>query len=276
MANLRFKENELKRLRCTEEEIEVVMEYQKQLPILVENEECEGFCIDLKDLHKQVGSKRHYADWVKDRIKKYKFVENKDYITTSQKCDFVKNGYKYINKYTSTIDMAEHLALVERNEIEYTVREYFRIMRTILRRNKEWIQVRNEERKNYKPLCDALSQCIYKQCGRYGDKFDFAREANILNLIATGCKASEIRLYLSITKSRLTRDGLEKDYNEKLAFLQDQDILLCGLGLPLLARVEMLINMFDIKYPNGAPLQDYLTRDDLLKARTDLLNELKK
>lgn len=275
MANLKFTEKELVRLGCSKDEIKIVMTYQKKLPVLIENEENEGFCIDLINLHEQLGVKRRYTDWLKTRIKSYKFKENSDYIMKSRKCDFNKKSYKYIKQYISTIEMAEHLAMVERTETGEIVRNYFRVMRSVVKKNKEWWSVRNQERKNYKPLCDALSECIHKQCGRYGDKYDFSREANILNVIATGCKASEIRAYLMINrKSDLTRDSLEKDYNEKIGFLQDQDILLCGMGMRTCDRIHMLIQMFDIKYPDAKPLQDYMTRQDLLDARQELIDKL--
>ena len=275
MGNLKFTEKELVRLGCSDDEVKVVMAYQKKLPVLVENEGTEGFCVSARTLHKQLGVKTKFTDWFNKRKKAYKFIENNHFSTTSLKKEVANGGYKFIPEYMLTIFTAENLAMVERTEIGETVRHYFETMRNIVKKNKEWWEVRNQERKNYKPLCDALSECIHKQCGRYGDKYDFSREANILNVIATGCKATEIRAYLSVNKaSELTRDSLEKDYNDKLGFLQEQDILLCGMSMGISDRIHMLIQMFDIKYPDAKPLQDYMTRQDLLNARQELIDGL--
>ena len=40
--------------------------------------------VSARELHTFVESKRQFADWVKDRVEKYNFVENQDYITFSQ------------------------------------------------------------------------------------------------------------------------------------------------------------------------------------------------
>ena len=170
--------------------------------------------------------------------------------------------------------MAENLAMVERTDIGEVVRNYFRLMRDIVQNNQDWWTSRNVERANYKPLCEALSNSIHRQCGRCGDKYDFAREANILNIISTGSNAQEIRNYLNIQSNELTRDSLEKDYNEKLSFLQDQDILLLGMDMPIVDRVKFLINLFDIKYPTASPLLSYFSREDLISARNRLLSTL--
>lgn len=273
MSNF-FTKKELLRLGCTDDEIKLVMQYQKKLPILVENENDDDFCINAKDLHKQLAVKKKFSDWFKTRVKSYRFIENTDYITTSLKREIANNGYRYVDEYIITIAMAENLAMVERTDIGEVVRNYFRLMRDIVRNNQDWWTSRNVERANYKPLCEALSNSIHRQCGRCGDKYDFVREANILNIISTGSNAQEIRNYLNIQSNELTRDSLEKDYNEKLSFLQDQDILLLGMDMPIVDRVKFLINLFDIKYPTASPLLSYLSREDLISARNRLLNTL--
>lgn len=57
MSNF-FTKKELVRLSCTDDEIKLVMQYQKKLPILVENENTDEFCINAKDLHKQLAVKK--------------------------------------------------------------------------------------------------------------------------------------------------------------------------------------------------------------------------
>lgn len=269
-----FTKKELQRLGCTDDEIKLVMKYQKKLPVLIENMEVKGFCVDARTLYEQLDVKTKFDNWIKRRIKSYNFVENTDFSTTTLKRVIANNGYKTVKGYTLTMYMAESLAMVERTETGEIVRRYFMLMRDIVANNKEWWEIRISERSNYKPLCEALSQNIFRKCGRYGDKYDFAREANFLNVIATGAKAQDIRNYLMIQTNELTRDSLEKDYNERLEFLQEQDILYLGTDMPLRQRLEFLITVFDIKYPTCTPLMSYMSRDDMLAERTKMLNEL--
>lgn len=96
-----------------------------------------------------------------------------------------------------------------------------------------------------------------------------------MNIIATGSSAQEIKLYLGIQPNELTRDGLETDYNDKIAFLQEQNLLLLGMNMSLTDRIRMLITMFDIKYPTASPIMPYMSRDDLIKAREKMIEDLK-
>lgn len=274
----KFTRKELQRLKCTEDEINLIMLYQKKLPILIENEEVDGFCVDVRELHFQLGVGKHFADWFKIRVKAYGFIENIDFTMVSpigETKGFAVGGDTRSKNYLLTIGMAENLALVEKTTTGQTVREYFRLMRTIVKRHKNWTDVRNPERKEYNDMCTMLSNNIFKHNARPADKYDYAREANIMNIIATGSEAQSIRNYFGINNNNeLTRDSLEQDYNEKLAFLQKQNMIYLGLDMPIVERVKMLIASFDVIYPIASPILPYLSRDDMLKARESLINKL--
>ena len=82
------KNNLIKKLdESNNEVIEVVTKYNKLLPIL--SEDGEGFCVNSKDLHKQLQVGRDYTTWIKDRIKKYDFISNEDYIEYWVKDDII-------------------------------------------------------------------------------------------------------------------------------------------------------------------------------------------
>ncbi|MDO5555307.1 MAG: antA/AntB antirepressor family protein [Clostridia bacterium] len=70
------------------------------------------------------GSKRQFADWIKQRIKKYEFVENTDFVKHH---NFVMLGNlkrPQIDYYLS-IDMAKELCMIENNHLGRKVRLYF-------------------------------------------------------------------------------------------------------------------------------------------------------
>ena len=92
---------------------------------IYENESKERL-INARELHYKLGNKRKFADWIKQRIEKYNFIENEDFITFHK---FVKrDGNNLGNKLTEyylILDMAKELCMVENNETGRKIRKYF-------------------------------------------------------------------------------------------------------------------------------------------------------
>ena len=80
--------------------------------------------VSARELHKFLESKQQFADWIKDRIGKYGFVENQDFEVFQ---NFMKNpnGGRPLKEYALTLDMAKELAMVEGNERGKQARQYF-------------------------------------------------------------------------------------------------------------------------------------------------------
>lgn len=77
--------------------------------------------VSAKELHGELKVKSKFADWIKNRITKYGFVENEDYTTLSK---ILENGGKE-KDYIITTDMAKELCMVENNEEGRIIRKYF-------------------------------------------------------------------------------------------------------------------------------------------------------
>ena len=77
-----------------------------------------------RELHQVLGSKQEFANWMKNRIEKYGFVENQDFEVFD---NFIKNpeGGRPLKEYALSIDMAKEIAMVEGNERGRKVRQYF-------------------------------------------------------------------------------------------------------------------------------------------------------
>ena len=92
---------------------------------IYENESKEKL-INARELHEELKNRRQFADWIKQRIERYKFVENEDFITFH---NFVKRGNTNlgtrITEYYLTVDMAKELCMVENNETGRKIRKYF-------------------------------------------------------------------------------------------------------------------------------------------------------
>lgn len=102
------------------------MPNEKLIPIR-KNEKSEPL-VSGRDLHKFLEVKTKFVDWIKDRIEKYRFVENTDFILVSEKkkeTNNPKNPFTFITEYILTLDMAKELSMVQNNEKGSQARKYF-------------------------------------------------------------------------------------------------------------------------------------------------------
>jgi phage anti-repressor protein len=97
--------------------------------------------VNARDLHAFLEVRRDFNTWIKQRIAKYGFVENQDYVcfddlrspgfgTTSQEGVFPKSGENPLGgrpskEYHLALDMAKELSMVQNNERGRQARQYF-------------------------------------------------------------------------------------------------------------------------------------------------------
>jgi phage anti-repressor protein len=80
--------------------------------------------VNARDLWKFLEVKRQYANWIKERVNEYGFIEDVDF--TINKFVNGKNDGKFKPvDYHVTLEMAKHLAMMEKNEKGHKVRQYF-------------------------------------------------------------------------------------------------------------------------------------------------------
>ena len=73
-----------------------------------------------RELHAFLEIKNKYADWIKDRINEYGFIQDEDYLVITERT----NG-RPRKEYHITLDMGKELGMVERNERGRQIRKYF-------------------------------------------------------------------------------------------------------------------------------------------------------
>jgi len=78
--------------------------------------------VDARELWKFLGSRQDFSTWIKDRLKG--FIPEQDF-TVHKIVDGRNRGRFTPIEYTITLDVAKHLAMLERNEQGYKVRQYF-------------------------------------------------------------------------------------------------------------------------------------------------------
>ena len=75
-----------------------------------------GSWINAKTLHKELKVGKVFANWIKDRINKYEFVENEDFKLDLPNLANQKShgGDRKTKYYSLTLDMAKELSMVEK------------------------------------------------------------------------------------------------------------------------------------------------------------------
>ena len=77
--------------------------------------------INARQLHKELGSKRDFSNWITDRINKYGFIENEDFSTILLE----STGGRPRKEYILKLDVAKEIALIENNYKGRIIRRYF-------------------------------------------------------------------------------------------------------------------------------------------------------
>ena len=77
--------------------------------------------VDARNLHSFVESKQEFANWIKPFIQEFGFIEGRDFLKILSK----STGGRQAIEYTITLDMAKHLAILQRNEKGMQARQYF-------------------------------------------------------------------------------------------------------------------------------------------------------
>lgn len=79
--------------------------------------------VNARDLHSFLQVGKVFAAWIQERIGKYEFLENEDFILTVSKTGKRSNVMQ--KDYTITLDMAKELSMVENNTKGREARRYF-------------------------------------------------------------------------------------------------------------------------------------------------------
>ena len=80
--------------------------------------------VSARELHAFLESKQDFSTWIKNRIEKYEFVENADYLL-HKFMEQTPSGAKHKIDYYVSVGMAKELAMVENNDKGKQARKYF-------------------------------------------------------------------------------------------------------------------------------------------------------
>ena len=243
------KNNLIKKLGVTDSEvIEIVLAYNKELPILTEDGE--GFCVNARDLYKCLDVKRDFSTWIKDRINKYEFIENIDYEVFTKMGDNILGGRPSI-EYKLTIDCAKEIAMVTNNNKGKIARKYFICIEKILKKAMEWEMIRVPEKQKYKEMCEELKKYFLRNFNKEPEWYDYSNESDALNKICLGARPKDIREYIEV-QDKNTRDWLTAKYNKYLDKLEELNIMYLKMNLDKDRRYDLIKQGFKALFPNAS------------------------
>ena len=93
------------------------------LPVIQQQGELKQ-AVNARELHSYLEVGRDFSTWIKERIFKYDFIENVDFIHVPKSGDGINTGFQPIDYFIS-IEMGKELCMVENNEQGKTARKYF-------------------------------------------------------------------------------------------------------------------------------------------------------
>lgn len=80
--------------------------------------------VSARELHRFLGSRQEFANWIKNRIADYGFQEGEDFCLTNLSSKNGSGGHN-AKEYTINLDMAKELCMLERSEVGRSTRRYF-------------------------------------------------------------------------------------------------------------------------------------------------------
>ena len=170
-----------------------------------------------RDLWIFLESKQKFADWIKNRIEKYEFIEGDGFITILGKTSEV--GGRPTIEYYLSLDMAKELSMVENNEKGKQARRYFIDCEKKLKElDKETIEQKAERLYSKRvrlSLADAINETgLNEKMHGWGFK-------NITDLVyktVLGCNCKKYKEIHNIGYN--LRDGLSANQLKMIAHLE--------------------------------------------------------
>jgi phage anti-repressor protein len=160
--------------------------------------------VNARELHEFLESGRQFSDWIKDRIQKYEFEENKDYALVSQNNETKGRGgnRKDVVEYILKLDTAKEIAMVENNPKGRMVRRYFIEAEKRFREEK---LSRARSKAERRVFTDVLKEVLPESPNK---KWAYKYYTDLVYKIVTGKNAKQLRELYGLSKDSSVREAL--------------------------------------------------------------------
>jgi phage anti-repressor protein len=204
--------------------------------------------VNARDIHAYLGVGRDFSNWIKQRINKYGFVENIDYIRLAKTGEVINQQLTDVGnpiEYHLSPDMTKQIAMVENNDKGRIVRLYYIDLERRSIERQESNKLRSELRGEFPLMTKAIVDSLDGKDAKF---YHFTNECDLINKIALGCTASKFRNDNDVDDKDSIRDYLTKEQKAAILGLQRANTVYIDDGLDFNARKEKLKRLFDRKY----------------------------
>lgn len=201
---------------------------------------------DARNLHKFLGNRELFANWIKQRIEQYGFIKHVDYETYLESS---KKG-RPRTEYRISSDMAKELSMVERTERGKEARQYFieceeRLRRVAPEEHKaallNWRKNRVAACEDHKNMAEAMKGYI-ERTGDGQKGFAYSNESRFLNKLVLGVDPVKWAKDNGVS-SKQVRDKMNADQLALLAYLESRNCALLDLDTRTAARKAKLTEL---------------------------------
>ena len=201
---------------------------------------------DARNLHKFLGNRELFANWIKQRIEQYGFIKHVDYETYLESS---KKG-RPRTEYQISSDMAKELSMVERTERGKEARQYFieceeRLRRVAPEEHKaallNWRKNRVAACEDHKSMSDSMKGYIERtEDKQHG--YAYSNECTFLNRLVLGMHPPVWAKQQGIPAKQV-RDHMNADQLALLAYLESRNCALLDLDTPTATRKTKLTEL---------------------------------
>ncbi len=243
-----FEKRELtEKLRLSDEEIKLVMDYQKTFPELLQDG-VEGFVIDARNLWTQLGNPQgDFSHWIKRKMIDKGFIINTDYSSFDKSVEREVGGSSS-KEYLLTIETAKHVSMMENSDKGKLIRKYFITMEKTLRNYEKWIEIREPQKAGNNEMKHLLNEEYLKTHKVTSSPiYVFSNDNDMLNMSLLGKKAKDVRELLDY-EDKITREHFTSDINKALSELQTINSSLIISKMDFDSRKSIIQRTCNVKY----------------------------
>lgn len=197
--------------------------------------------VNSRDLHAGIESKQKYADWVKNRIEKYGFVEGEDFFVNLGKSTGGRPSIEYFFK----MDTAKEIAMVENNPQGRKVRKYF-------------IEVEKRAREMFSQP-RSFSEALYL-AAELQKKLE---ESKPKVLFADAVEASSSSILIGELAKLIKQNGVDVGQKRLFSWMRDNGYLMKNKNIPTQRSMEMKlmeIKERTVNNPDGSVMLTQTTK----------------
>ncbi|WP_392558740.1 antA/AntB antirepressor family protein [Orbus mooreae] len=218
--------------------------------------------VSAKQLHACLNVGNDFSTWIKERINKYGFIKDDDYLVFDSsknrnqstkieqlnKWETSRGGDRRSIDYHLTLNMAKELAMIENNEHVRAIRKYFirceeqlkQVAPAIQKKEIKRLKARLETINYSGPMCDALAE-QRKALGKSANSHVFTNEFDMINRIVLGMPSSKYKEAHNLTGN--IRDNLTEFQLNHIAHLENANTTLINIGYDYHQRKAELIKL---------------------------------